>query len=610
MCCCRLSICDIYRLSSSVVLAAKFLQRIAHLYDTGVDWFGRQPHTAAGTAYHTAFQRRLCCRLHKTQRVLLESSNRIMLDKCPQPSLLWPAGVTPSPSAAKTLLALSNPSAHPWVTAPGFPYLVSEPGVVRLESEPELRRYAPCVPAGTRVPSWLERAQLDTQFFRRSCVASLLDRHDTGLGHCNVAYPGGGAWYLPASQLTNLWDVCADLLLDGHPVFLAETRSRHSPDARLCFFLDLDGAFGMPQHMMPVLLTDLCALVTHVFLQAGCLDEVPDGNDCLVVSATTDGRFGCHVVLNSVLVDREQQLFLTKLACKLWPVYGWHGLDVDVAACNGLRMNGSNKVGRYPVVGRQAVAVDQGRAYGVLGTWHFSRGGFVASSRAPGRLVVTAPHRFKVGAVEVDERAHVVSAGVQREVGGVPALLAVCKRDELVWNMAVASVLPGSHPGASVLSLPVDAPPARPHLERRVCPEGGVFVNATGLHLSLLDTLLGGHQELGVGGSTVLEQVCAPGTGEVLFVAVRLPGLQCPVGGTHKHARRELWLGPRDLTLRCFSRRCMNAWEGKEEKRGVVTRVAWGDVCKRLGVCEDVDDAYGSWMFVKWVMGKWGGMAM
>lgn len=533
-----------------------------------------------------------------------------MLDKCPQSSTLWPPGVTPSPAAAKTLLALSNPSAHPWVTMPGFPYLVSEPGVVRLESESALRPYAPAVSAGARVPGWLERARLDTQFFRRSCVASLLDRHDTGLGHCNVAYPGGGAWYLPAPQLPNLWDACADLLLDGRPVFLAETRSRQSPDARLCFFLDLDGAFGMPAHMTPVLLADLCALVTHVFLQAGCLNEVPDGTDCLVVSATTDGRFGCHVVLNNVLVDRDQQLFLTKLACTVWPNYGWHGLDVDVAACNGLRMNGSNKVGRYPVVGRQTVAVDQGRAYGVLATWHFSRGGFVLSGRAPGRLVVTAPHRFKVGDLMVDEREHVVSASVQREVGTVPALLAVCKRDELVWNMAVASVLPGSHPEASVLALPVEAPPVRPQLERRVCPEGGVFVNATGLHLSLLDTLLGGCHDLGVAGPTVLEQVCAPGTGGVLFVAIRLPGLRCPVGGTHKHARRELWLGPMDLTLRCFSRRCMNTWDSKEGQRGVLTRVAWSDVCKRLGVCEDVEDDFGSWMLVKGVMGRWGGMTM
>lgn len=70
---------------------------------------------------------------------------------------------------------------------------------------------------------------------------------------------------------------------------------------------------------------------------------------------------------------------------------------------------------------------------------------------------------------------------------------------------------------------------------------------------------------------------------ESLFVVLPYETLECPQSGKHKHARREIWLGRYDVTLRCFSKRCLNQTPVGTARRGTLHTLRWAKLAALLG---------------------------
>lgn len=207
----------------------------------------------------------------------------------------------------------------------------------------------------------------------------------------------GGSWYVPAEALSTIWAAAAKTLSAGIPVFLTETQSKTSPDQHLSFFIDFDATKPMPSQCLQEFIVDAIDLVDQVFARAGCSLQLPASRACLTIAvAMAPPKFGCHVVLNSVLTDTATRAYLTGIANELWSDYGWgSAIIVDKEAVCSFRALLSNKVARYPVLERKPVPVDQGRAYEIVCVCDYVQDtGFVLAPHAEILQLAARPFTF------------------------------------------------------------------------------------------------------------------------------------------------------------------------------------------------------------------------
>lgn len=228
----------------------------------------------------------------------------------------------------------------------------------------------------------------DVTIFRTSALVQSLDRVSkvvpvlpTGKKeYCNLTFTGGGAWYIPAQNLSQFWLACAEMLLARHPIFINEIRSSASPDIHTSFFLDFDGHDVLSEGIIHLFILDVVTLIQKLFTVV-VAHPVPDGRHALVFAIKCNASaFGCHVVLNSVLVSKLQSKALARVAHAMWQETGWSKIaDIDQHAISGIRTILSNKTSDYPVVSKPLVRVDTGRAYDVMCTFHCMEGIFAQS---------------------------------------------------------------------------------------------------------------------------------------------------------------------------------------------------------------------------------------
>lgn len=276
------------------------------------------------------------------------------------------------------------------------------------------------------LPRCFTQARRDVSHFKNGRLATLLAKEsqcvpvvDGKRLFCNIVSPAGGAWYIPPEAIYGYWQECVDMLLNGRPLFVSETHSKNSPDSRLSFFLDLDSPGGLHRELLAMLFTDIVHLVTDIILHFDQAHIAPSAQHALVIAVhESTSKFGCHVVVNTLLADRQQRDAMTALACQLWSNYGWQGMvEIDRAACTGLRPILSNKIGKYPIKGQFLVDIDQGRTYDIACTYHMTDSGFTLAGEKesvclysrPG-LTSRPPPLFSVDSIEQDSRTGRITA--------------------------------------------------------------------------------------------------------------------------------------------------------------------------------------------------------
>lgn len=222
-------------------------------------------------------------------------------------------------------------------------------------------------PASGVVPKSLARATEYVNRFRYSGASKVLAHYNNpSASAANMVCMAGGSWYIPVDGLVPLWTAAAANMQRQVPVYLTETKSRCSPDELLAFFIDIDCKRPVPDRCIPEFVVDVIELVTTTLEIAGV--RIPDANLCLsIATSSTSTKFGCHIVLNSILTDSIERRRLTNIAQQLWPDFAW-GEDVfiDGEATTSLRTILSNKIARFPVLEKKPVPLDQGRMYDIL----------------------------------------------------------------------------------------------------------------------------------------------------------------------------------------------------------------------------------------------------
>lgn len=239
-------------------------------------------------------------------------------------------------------------------------------------------------------------------FFRNCSLTSLLNRtsrvvatENGRLLYCNLTFVGGGAWYVDGPSMIMYWLAFAEMLDAGHPVFVNETRSTSSPDTHTTYFLDFDGSESLLDSLVHLFVLDVVTLLSRTFMTVGL--ELPQASHCLVFAIKgSGGKFGCHVILNSVLIDRHQARALSIVSNGLWAETGWAAtITLDSAANSGLRPILSSKIRYFPMASKSAIPVDVGRTYDILCTFHYTAAGvFEQSSVNDETVLFQRPWRF------------------------------------------------------------------------------------------------------------------------------------------------------------------------------------------------------------------------
>lgn len=171
------------------------------------------------------------------------------------------------------------------------------------------------------------------------------------------------------------------MLLAGHPIFINETRSAQSPDTHTSFYLDFDAVDVIADGIIHLFILDVVTLIQKLFT-AVVGHPVPDGRHTLVFAIkSSTSSFGCHVVLNSVLISKPQCRALARVAHVMWQDTWWSQIAmIDQYAISGLRTILSNKTSKYPVISKPLMSIDKGHAYDIACTFHCIDGEFVQSA--------------------------------------------------------------------------------------------------------------------------------------------------------------------------------------------------------------------------------------
>jgi hypothetical protein len=488
------------------------------------------------------------------------------------------------------------------------------------------------------VPHKMKSSRAAISAFRKSSTVKFLNTL-VRASYTNHATAVGGAWFVPPSSLSEFWAICASDICSRLPLFYTETQSKESIDQTMCFFIDLDSKTPF-ERTMSDFLRDVVSLMTELITPF----QPPPAKFALSVSiSSTDTQFGCHVVLNNVLLDKEGRALLTSRAEVLWASTSWaKSIFIDAGASYSLRPILNSKVGRFPLIAQKPVSVNKGRVYDLLALFDWTLcNGFTRPDDAlcsslflRPRPLVSPVQTFKVRNLALannrttfaeilypplcpDSGEDLVLADHLDELVAlwnatgipvtpchvrlpclIPRQCAVVLRDTLVdFNMrsstiqqvlvatkasvfcslALTSILPGAHLGALFIEIKSVVPPtSNPTLLRVPC------------NRPFLDALLGLQLDIELGsalfgsgasfGRPKSAHLLLTKNNEVVFVVLRLETCLCPRGGSHKSASREIWIGARDITLRCFSRRCVN-YELVNRltcpRKGVVACVEW-----------------------------------
>lgn len=210
--------------------------------------------------------------------------------------------------------------------------------------------------------------------------------------YSNITFAGGRAWYVERRDLHLYWQAHAEMVTAGHPVFVNETHSVRSPDTRTSFFLDFDSREDLPDSLVHLFVWDVVALIRRLF--ASVNQEIPVAEHCLLFAIKDSGRngFGCHVVLNSVLVDTPQARAMARVAHHLWAETGWSAyIDLDEFATSGLRPILSNKIRFFPLLDNHPVPVNVGRMYDIVCTFHYRGDLFSQASTLDDEILYKRP---------------------------------------------------------------------------------------------------------------------------------------------------------------------------------------------------------------------------
>lgn len=245
----------------------------------------------------------------------------------------------------------------------------------------------------------LFKANNDINFFRNSVLVNRLDQLSNDIlriagriAYCNITSAAGCAWYVNRNGLQQYWRAQAETLAAGNPVFFNETRSTNSPDQCTSFYLDFDGNECLPDSLVHLFVWDVVNLIRRTFVTV--LEEIPVAEHCLVFAIKDASRigFGCHVVMKSVLVDRDQATALSRVAHGIWAETGWASfIHLDMFANSGLRPILSNKIKFYPFVDTRPAPINIGRTYDIFCVFHFRGTSFYQASELDDDVLYNRP---------------------------------------------------------------------------------------------------------------------------------------------------------------------------------------------------------------------------
>lgn len=148
----------------------------------------------------------------------------------------------------------------------------------------------------------------------------------------------------------------------------------------------------------------------------------------------------------------------------------------------------------------------------------------------------------------------------------------------IVLSFALSSILPASHPKATTLVFsPYDFLPD-PGLVRGPCPKvHNELISALALDKDLYTVFFKTAPSVPVSAERPLH-VMKDNQGIVVFVVMSLLTLACPRSGTHKSPCRQVWFNKSSVSLRCFSRRCLNSNSSLHTNKGMVHSITWPDL--------------------------------
>lgn len=511
------------------------------------------------------------------------------------------------------------------------------------------------------------------RFLERSSRRSVVYEARNKPAYCNVVFPGGGSWYLSDELLSIYWSESVSHLLGGNFLFASETRSRALPDRRLAFFLDFDGSVTVSRDELPGLLVAVAGVAARVLSESPLVAVMEPSLYAMCVCVTpVFTKFGCHVIVNNVLVTQEQQRFMTALASEYWSGSGYPGIQLDVGASIGLRPVFCSKTTTYPLLDQAAVHLNQGRSYDLVAVYHYDGNGrFVQCTdvvalnlflrpisdfwtqpavvrvrdlKAVGSVTLSAQVAVSVVDIGkpltsygrlgyladlwcdmgcVSDEMDVVGKRVCSVASVARDLVVLGTRDVLVdgpeyiegmiaASMRVAlgltSVLPGAHPGAVSLDGWVPEIGVRSARLTRgsVANEVVAAVVGLGLGVELMAALFGVSM---IADSGMRLETAVNGDGDSVFVVMVLATYMCPVSEMHKSAKREIWMGVSDVTLRCFSHRCAD--KSCDGRYGVVKSVTWQQLAEYFGYVEN-DDENSDWnvaLLLRETVSNYGGFA-